>query len=321
MTVQPDVSVVVAAWKAAAFVERAVRSALTSTGVAVEVVVVDDASPDDTWNVLQRLAAADSRILIDRLTTNGGPSAARNRAITLATGRYVSVLDADDTMAPDRLALLVGLADKQNADIVVDNMTEVDADGLTIGTGRFLKSDMFQTQRPVSLETWVAFNEPMKSGDCIGYLKPLIRRATLDRMRVTYDALLRNSEDYYLVADLLARGARMTYTPQAGYRYTRAVGSISHRLKPEHTKAWLDAEARFADRHYAHLTPREHDALAHRMRALRNVDQFVTATEKLKSKRIGGFVGVLLSDVGAVGFTLSTLSKIAAGKLLRRPVV
>jgi len=139
VTVQPDVSVVVAAWKAAAFVERAARSALTSTGVAVEVVVVDDASPDETWDVLQRLAATDSRIVIDRLTTNGGPSAARNRAITLAKGRYVAVLDADDTMLPDRLALLVGLADKQNADLIVDNMTEVDADGLTIGTGRFLK--------------------------------------------------------------------------------------------------------------------------------------------------------------------------------------
>lgn len=302
-------------------VEHAVRSALASTGVAVEVVVVDDASPDDTWIELQRLAATDPRIVIDQLVTNGGPSAARNRAIMLAKGRYIAVLDADDTVTAERLAILVAMADSQNADLIVDNMTEVDAAGLTIGAGRFLKSMMFQTQRSIDLETWVGFNHPMQAGDCIGYLKPLIRKATLDRMRVAYDPLLRNSEDYYLVADMLARGARMTYTPQAGYRYARAAGSTSHRLKPEQTKAWLDAEARFAVRHDAHLTPKEHDALAHRMRVLRNVDQFVSATDKLKSKRIGAFVGVLLSDVRAARFTLSTLAKVAAGKLLRRPVV
>lgn len=321
MTGQPDVSVIVAAWKAATLIEHAVLSALASTGVTVEVIVVDDASPDDTWAVLQRLAATDSRIMIDRLVSNGGPSAARNRAITLARGRYLAVLDADDAVTPDRLALLVGMADSQNADLIVDNMTEVDAAGQMIGSGRFLKSVMFQTQRSIDLETWVEFNQPMKAGDCIGYLKPLIRKATLDKMRASYDPLLRNSEDYYLVADMLARGARMTYMPQAGYRYTRAAGSTSHRLKPEQTRAWLDAEARFAVRHDAHLTPKEHDALAHRMRALRNVNQFVAATDTLKSKRIGAFVGLLLSDVRAAGFTLSMLGKVAAGKLLRRPVI
>ena len=76
MTGQPDVSVIVAAWKAARTVNHAAQSALASTGVAVEVVVVDDASPDDTWCVLQQLAATDPRIVIDKLTINGGPSAA-----------------------------------------------------------------------------------------------------------------------------------------------------------------------------------------------------------------------------------------------------
>jgi len=127
-----------------------VRSALTSTGVAVEVVVVDDASPDDTWNVLQRLAVADFRIL-DRPAYHQWRTvcSAQPRDHTgYGTLRFRSSMPM--TRWPDRLALLVGLADKQNADIVVDNMTEVDADGLTIGTGRFLKSDMFQHNGRVS---------------------------------------------------------------------------------------------------------------------------------------------------------------------------
>ena len=83
---RPDVSVIIAAWKAADLVECAVRSALMSRGVTIEVIVVDDASPDRTFAVLKQLAAHDPRVIIDRLTSNGGPSVARNRAIDLVPG-------------------------------------------------------------------------------------------------------------------------------------------------------------------------------------------------------------------------------------------
>jgi hypothetical protein len=133
----------------------------------------------------------------------------------------------------------------------------------------------------------------MKAGDCIGYLKPLIRRASLDRFRAIYDPALRNSEDYYLVAELLVQGARMLYVSEPGYRYTRSPASTSHRLKSEHTRAWLDAEARYVRRYGAALTAGQLQALARRSRALRHVDQLIAATEALKSHRIGEFLRLL----------------------------
>lgn len=317
----PDISVIIPAWKAGGFIARAVESALASMGVSVEVVVVDDASPDDTFKVLQALAANDKRIIIDRLAVNGGPSAARNRAIELASGRFIAILDADDAMTPERLSRLVALADARSADIVVDNMIEVDAEGAPLGDGRFLKSAAFAAASDINLQTWITFNQPMKSGDCLGYLKPLIRREALDRLDAHYDATLRNSEDYYLVADLLASGARMTYTPEAGYLYTRAAGSISHRLNTKDTRAWLATEARFQKRHAGTLPPADQSALAKRMRALRNVDQFVAAVDALKGRKLGAFFGLLTSDILAAGYTLSTFAKIAAGKVLRRKLV
>lgn len=317
----PDISVIIPAWKAGVFIARAVESALASTGVSVEVVVVDDASPDDTFAAMKSLAAGDARVVVDRRPANGGPSAARNRAIELAHGRFIAVLDADDTMTPDRLSRLLAVAENRGADIVVDNMIEVDGAGQTLGGDRFLKSPDFAAARDIDLLTWIAFNQPMKPGDCLGYLKPLIRRTTLDRLAVTYDPALRNSEDYYLVASLLVGGARMAYTPEAGYRYTRAAGSTSHRLKVEHTRAWLDAETRFQQRHGAKLTSTERTALAKRMRALRNVNQFVAAADVLKSRKPAAFIGLLASDIAAAGFTLATLAKVATGKLLRRKLV
>jgi succinoglycan biosynthesis protein ExoO len=316
-----DVSVIMPAWKAAAFIERAIASALASTGVTIEVVVVDDASPDTTFDVLRRLSAQDKRVVADQLPQNSGPAAARNRAIELSHGRYIAILDADDAMTPSRLASLVALADASSTDIVVDNMIEVDEAGRVIGDKPFLKSAAFATDRDIDLATWVRFNQPMKQNDCIGYLKPLIRRSTLDRTGVRYDPALRNSEDYYLVAHLLAEDARMIYTAEPGYHYQRSAGSTSHRLKPAHTKAWLDAEQRFCTLYAEKFTADTRAVIATRGRALRDVNQFVSVVDAMKTRRPMAFLGALASDFQAAGYTLTTLAKIAMGKALRRKLV
>lgn len=317
----PDVSVIIAAWKAEAFLERAVRSALASQGVNVDVIIVDDASPDGTSALARNLAGADTRIIAERLAANGGPSAARNRAIALATGRYIAILDADDAMTPDRLATMVKHADATGAAIVADNMIEVNEAGERLGAANFLTSNAFAANRSIDLATWVAFNEPMKRGDCIGYLKPLIRREALLNTGALYDTGLRNSEDYYLIADLLAGGMRMEYLATTGYLYTRSIGSTSHRLKPEHTQAWLGAETRFADRHGAKLSSADRKAVARRMRALRNVHHLVATTDAVKARRLGSAVGVMVSDINGAVFTLGVFARIAMGKVLRRKLV
>lgn len=321
MTSPPDISVVIAAWKAAALLPRAVASALGSRDVTVEVVIVDDGSPDDTTEIAEQLATQDARVIAARLETNGGPSAARNRAIALSSGRYIAVLDADDTMMPNRLARLVRHANATSADIVADNMIEVDEAGARLSEKNFLVSDAFARNRAINLTTWIDFNMPMKRGDCIGYLKPLIRRDALPADGAAYDISLRNSEDYYLVADLLARGRKMAYLAEPGYFYTRSSGSTSHRLKPEHTQAWLDAEQRFMEANGVRLSASDKSSLARRARALRNVHQLIATTEAVKSRRIGNALRMLASDLRGAIYTLKFFSGVALGKVLRRKLV
>ena len=316
-----DVSVIIAAWKAADSLERSVASALASTGVRIEVIVIDDASPDATMDVLRQLAAADDRVIAERLPVNAGPSSARNRAIELATGRYIAILDADDTIAPGRLATLVALAERSGADIAVDNMIVVDETGQPIGDQPFLDSTLFTRAHDIDLAEWVRFNQPLRPGDCLGYLKPLIRRAALSDTGARYDENLRNSEDYHLVAQMLAAGARMIYTPEAGYHYQRSAGSTSHRLKPQQTRAILDAEERFQARYANKLSKGEVDLLRWRQRSLRSLHQFVSAVEAIKTGRPATLARLLVSDMRASVFTMSTFAKIALGKALGRPLV
>jgi succinoglycan biosynthesis protein ExoO len=218
-------------------------------------------------------------------------------------------------MEPMRLARLVALADRGAADIVVDNLLEVDAAGAPLGPGPFLRIDAFLRQRDITLLDWAQNNRTMTEGVCIGYLKPLFRRETLDRLRLRYDPTLRNSEDYYIVAHLLARGASMIYTPEALYRYTRSSSSTSSRLLPRDTAAWIDAEARFMAEHGAGLNPAESEEFRRRATILRNVHTWARAHDALKSRRFASFALTLAEHPVSSAFVLSQYARAGLGKL------
>lgn len=101
MSSEPAVSVVIPAYNRAALIGRALDSVLRQTCGDLEVIVVDDASTDNTGEVVG--AIADARIHYIRCDRNAGASAARNTGIAAARGRFVAFLDSDDVWMPDKL--------------------------------------------------------------------------------------------------------------------------------------------------------------------------------------------------------------------------
>lgn len=97
----PFFTVIIPAFNSAATLARAIDSVLAQAGEAPEIVVVDDASTDDTAAVLAAYAA---RIRVVRQPTNQGVAAARNLGASVARGRWLAFLDADDVFYPHRLA-------------------------------------------------------------------------------------------------------------------------------------------------------------------------------------------------------------------------
>lgn len=98
-----EVSVVVPTRNRSALLAMALRSVLAQRGVDLEVIVVDEASSDDTPAVVA--AFQDPRIRVIRHDTSQGVSVARNRGIAEARAEWVAFLDDDDLWAPDKLAL------------------------------------------------------------------------------------------------------------------------------------------------------------------------------------------------------------------------
>src|SRR5215469_4365514 len=106
---RPDcrVTVVIPLYNSASTLPRAACSVLRQTLTAIEVLIVDDGSKDNSLGEALAIARADPRARVISLPANCGKSHVMNHAITQATGDWVAVLDADDWYEPERLATLV----------------------------------------------------------------------------------------------------------------------------------------------------------------------------------------------------------------------
>ncbi|MDO6143600.1 glycosyltransferase family 2 protein [Paenarthrobacter aurescens] len=106
---RPGVTVVIPCYNYGRFLKDAVSSALSQENVDVDVIVVDDASTDGSAAIAWKLAAADPRISVVHHEQNQGHIATYNDGLSRAGGRYVTLLSADDVLAPGALGRAVAL--------------------------------------------------------------------------------------------------------------------------------------------------------------------------------------------------------------------
>jgi len=99
---RPMVSIVMPVYNSARYLEEAVDSLMAQTCQDFELIAVDDGSTDESGHILDRYADSDSRIRVIH-QANGGISAARNRGMREARGKYIAVMDSDDVCLPNRL--------------------------------------------------------------------------------------------------------------------------------------------------------------------------------------------------------------------------
>lgn len=112
------ISIIVPCYNVERYVEQCIRSLMNQTFKDLEIIPIDDGSSDNTPQILDRLAAEDSRIKVIH-KQNAGVSAARNSGLDVATGEYVVFVDGDDFLAPDYMDYMQMLAKKDDADFVL----------------------------------------------------------------------------------------------------------------------------------------------------------------------------------------------------------
>ena len=121
---EEKISVIIPVYKVEKYLSYCVNSVINQTYTNLEIILVDDGSPDNCPKMCDELAKTDKRIKVLH-KQNGGLSSARNAGIDIATGEYISFVDSDDTINPQTLEILHKLIKDDNADISMSSWKKV----------------------------------------------------------------------------------------------------------------------------------------------------------------------------------------------------
>jgi O-antigen/teichoic acid export membrane protein len=224
----PRVSILIPAYNAEETILDALDSAQAQTTSDIEILVIDDGSTDRTADLVRSRAGTDPRIHLHCLSENKGPAAARNAGIALAKGEWIALLDADDTMSPERLERLLEAATAQDV-LVADNLVLYDRhagravklgiDPALLGSGLRLDCEAFVARCKGNQPDAVDF----------GLLQPLIRVSHIRAHGISYDEQSRYAEDFRFTLDVLLAGGSFLVVPEGYYQCTERIGSISNK--------------------------------------------------------------------------------------------
>jgi succinoglycan biosynthesis protein ExoU len=250
--------------------------------------VVDDGSLDDTAARASGCDPEGKRVIVERLRSSVGPSAARNVAIEISKTPWLAILDGDDFFLPDRIRGLLSASD--DWDFVADDLLQVPEDRIGhLRSAPTLSGAPFKS-RPLTLEEFVLGNVTRRGAQRkeLGFLKPLIRRSFLDRHGLRYDESLRLGEDYALYARALAAGARFLAIAAAGYVSVERENSLSARHSRQDLERLRDSDCGLIAK--GTLTAKERQAIAKHYSSIDCRIQWLAVIEGYKARSVNGFL-------------------------------
>ena len=198
-------SVIVPVYKAEAWLNECVDSLLNQTLKDLEIILVNDGSPDRSGEIMADYAARFPETVRTLTLSNGGQGRARNRGIELARGEYLGFVDSDDYVLPEMYETLCRVADAEGADIVD---CEIEA--------------FYENGATERLRTWRDGKPIAAAGSACN---KLFRRSTVGEIRFPEGL---KYEDFGFSAKLLLRSRKTVHLPDALYRYRVGQPSTMH---------------------------------------------------------------------------------------------
>ncbi len=199
------VSVLVPIYNVERFIGRCLDSLVAQTMGDIEIVLVNDASPDGSMEIARRYARRDSRVVIIDKPVNEGLMMARRTAIEAARGEWIFFIDSDDYMPSDTIERLYEVATRDRADIVVGNMYLENDSGRHVLRPRAHVAGERGEEYMTALLTWTTcslcgslFRRPILLGDDL----PAIKGQLYSEDRILLTALLLRRHPRVAVANV-----------------------------------------------------------------------------------------------------------------------
>ncbi len=214
MPAQPTISVIVPVYAVEEFLEACLDSVMGQAPADIEVIAVDDASPDGCGRILDVRAKEDPRLRVLHLTDNAGPGNARNMGLARAAGEYVWFVDADDLLAGGALAAIAARLEQDRPDVLLIDYEDLYPGG---GTG---PSPGRALLRAAPAGAFTLAEQPQLIHLTMTSWSKVIRRAFLTGLGVTFPEGIH--EDVPLTCAMLLRAGRISALARACYRYRKA---------------------------------------------------------------------------------------------------
>lgn len=229
MEQQPLLSIIIPIYKVEKYLDRCISSVINQTYKNLEIILVDDGSPDNCPMMCDAWAEKDNRIKVIH-KPNAGLGFARNSGLEIATGDYIAFIDSDDYVDLDMYDTLISTSMKYNADIVYcgchwgtsDNKFKDinDFPNLRI----FEKTDLFDlslnyidgvVMRPLIMSVWHSV-----------YKKSVLKVPFFSERTC-------NSEDLHFQLSAILNADKIAYIPESYYYYCFNATSLSHTFRYE----------------------------------------------------------------------------------------
>ncbi len=237
------VSIIVPVYRTKEYLEQCVQSLVSQTYPFLEILLIDDGSPDECPALCDTYAAKDARIRVIH-KENGGASSARESGIQNASGDYILFVDSDDWIEPDTVASCIEVAQRDNADCVMFAYVR-EYLGKNIDTPLFscdFSYDEAQSEEKihrrivglVGEELW----EPQRIDNLSSICMKLYRTEVARKGRFISERIVGTSED--TIFNLYALdGCRISYINRCFYHYRKTnAQSITTQHKPDLADKW-----------------------------------------------------------------------------------
>ena len=205
------ISIIIPVYKVEQYLSRCVESVLRQTYTNLEIILIDDGSPDNCPRICDEYASKDKRIQVIH-QPNAGVSNARNNGLKAASGEYVLFIDSDDYIAPAMCTEMLALAQQKQADIVVCNITYTYPKKPSFTPVPFCSAPFSAVNAEQAL--LLALTEH-SFGDT-GVWNKLFKRELLSAFYFKENV---RSEDFLALCVLLPRAKKIVYTPKSFYYY------------------------------------------------------------------------------------------------------
>lgn len=237
----PEISVVVPVYKAEAFLKKCADSILTQTFPDLELLLVEDGSPDGSGALCDEIAASDARVRVFH-KPNGGVSSARNLGMAEAQGTYIAFADADDWLTPDALERMHGALTAAEADSAGGAHYLAEADGSVQVEPGALPAGVYGPDR---IRTGIVdrlLGERLgKPGEFLnGFIwRFLFSRSIIQDHNIRFDGAY--LEDELFLMEYFCYARRLAMVDEPVYYYLQNPVSVTRRYLPD----YMDTFTRF----------------------------------------------------------------------------